>query len=150
MLAERTLPETIPTPNDIRLALESSRQLNRVVTKGHTLRLTTEDDGPQTVEIPAEAAQLLVHLLDEMGKGNAVTMIPIHAELTTQRVADLLGVSRPFVVKEIENGNLPGHKVGKHRRVRFEDLVAYKRRMDADRQHALDELSALDQELGLT
>ncbi len=150
MLAERSLPDTIPSEADIRLAQDSGERLSRVVSKGHTLRLTTEIDEPQTVEIPAEAAQLLVHLLKEMGKGNAVTMIPIHAELTTQQAADLLGVSRPFVVKEIELGNLPGHKVGKHRRVRFEDLVAYKRRMDADRQQALDELSALDQELGLT
>lgn len=150
MLAERTLPESTPTTTDIRLAQESSQRLSKVVSKGHTLRLAGVDDGPEPVEIPAAAAQLLVSLLAEMAKGNAVTLIPIHAELTTQRVADLLGVSRPYVVKEIEERRLPGYKVGKHRRVKFEDLIAYKQRMDADRQNALDELSALDQELGLT
>lgn len=149
MLAELTLPETTPTDAEILQAQESSRQLSRVVSRGHPLRLTTEDDGPKTVEIPASAAQLLVRLLSEMAKGNAVTLIPIHAELTTQRVADLLGVSRPFVVKEIEEGRLPARKVGTHRRVLFQDLMAYKKRADASRQKALDELSELDQELGL-
>ena len=78
-----------------------------------------------------------------------MVMIPIHAELTTQRVADLLGVSRPFVVKEIDENRLPARKIGTHRRVLFQDLMAYKKRIDAERQRALDELSALDEELGL-
>ncbi|MBL4699489.1 MAG: helix-turn-helix domain-containing protein [Phycisphaerales bacterium] len=150
MSAERILPETVPSIEDMQLAQESGQRLSKALSKGHNLRLTAVDDGPEPVEIPAAAAQLLVSLLAEMAKGNAVTLIPIHAKLTTQRVADLLGVSRPFIVKEIEEGRLPGRKVGKHRRVLFEDLVAYKQRMDGDRQQALDELSALDQELGLT
>lgn len=148
MLAELTLPETSPTDAEMRQARESSRQLSRVVSRGQPLRLLTEGDSGGTVEIPAAAAQLLVRLLAEMAKGNAVTLIPIHAELTTQRVADLLGVSRPFVVKEIEAGRLPARKVGTHRRVLFEDLVDYRKRTDASRQKALDELAELDQELG--
>ena len=149
MIAELSMPQSTPSEADVQLALESSRQLSKLVTAGHSLRLTAVDDGEHAVEIPAMAAQLLVRLLTEMSQGNAVTLIPIHAELTTQRVADLLGVSRPFVVKEIEAGRLPARKVGTHRRVLFKDLLDYKKRMDADRQKALDELAELDRELGL-
>lgn len=149
MLAELTLPETTPTEAEVRLAQESGRRLSKIVKRDRPLRLTAMDGGRETVEIPAVAAELLVRLLAEMARGNAVTLIPIHAELTTQRVADLLGVSRPFVVKEIEEGRLPARKVGTHRRVLFHDLMTYKKRMDAGRQRALDDLSALDQELGL-
>lgn len=104
---------------------------------------------PETVEIPAAAADLLLRLLTQMAQGNAVTLIPIHAELTTQEAADLLGVSRPFVAKEIEARRLPARKVGSRRRVMFGDLMTYKRRSDADRQRALAELAALNDELGL-
>ena len=78
-----------------------------------------KDGKDETVEIPASAAELLVRLLNQMAQGNAVTLIPIHAELTTQQAADILGVSRPFVVKEIEEKRLPARKVGTRRRVTY-------------------------------
>ena len=149
MIAELTLPETTPTDAEIRIARDSSHRLSKLLEPGKHTSCTISVDGEGTVEIPAAAAELLLRLLTEMAQGNAVTLIPIHAELTTQRVADLLGVSRPFVVKEIEEGRLPARKVGTHRRVLFKDLVVYRRRMDADRQRALDELAALDQKLRL-
>ncbi|MCA9323327.1 MAG: excisionase family DNA-binding protein [Planctomycetes bacterium] len=149
MIHEPILPESPPTEADARLARESSATLARMVKRGSSLRLTASNGSEATVELPAAAAQLLIQLLTEMAQGNAVTLIPIHAELTTQRVADLLGVSRPFVVKEIEEGRLPARKVGTHRRVLFQDLLSYKKTMDADRTKALDELARLDQDLDL-
>ena len=99
--------------------------------------------------IPVTAFRLLNSILTEMAKGNAVTLIPIHAELTTQQAADILKVSRPFLIEQLEKGNIPFRKIGTHRRVMFKDLMEFKRTMDHNRLEALEELSAIDQELGL-
>jgi len=102
-----------------------------------------------TLRIPASAARLLVQILDEMSRGNAVKIVPVHAELTTQEAADLLNVSRPTLIQLLEDGSIPYRKVGTHRRVRMEQLMAYKRQLEADRRAALAELVAYDQEIGL-
>ena len=81
--------------------------------------------------------------------GNAVTLIPVHAELTTQQAAQILNVSRPFLIEQLEKSVIPYRKVGTHRRVMFKDLMEYKQTMDRNRLNALEELSAIDQELGL-
>ena len=134
----------VPTENDSSLARESSRRLSQFMDRNLKVRVPETDE---TIELPASAVRLLVHLLSEMAAGNAVTLFPIHAELTTQQAADLLGVSRPFLVGLVEQGIIPHRKVGTHRRVLFLDLMAYKRRIDAKRHEALDELAAQAQEL---
>ena len=138
------------TDAELPLARESSRRLARYVKRSQPLKVTPEDGkGAEAVELPASAVRLLVRLLSEMAAGNAVTLIPVHAELTTQQAADLLGVSRPFVIKQIESGKLPHRRIGTHRRVMFKDLMDFKRRIDADRAKALDELAAESQRLNL-
>lgn len=146
-------PEAVaPTADDARMAQESSRRLTQLrgaERKGVVrLRVESENEPEEAVAIPLAAFRLLTDILTEMAKGNAVTILPIHAELTTQQAADLLNVSRPFLIEQLEKGDIPFRKVGKHRRVRFCDLMNYKHAMDRQRLAALEKLSAVDQELG--
>lgn len=136
-----------PTEHDSRLARESSRQLSPYAKKDLRVRITDGDGA--VVELPAAAVQLLVHLLTQMAEGNAVTLMPIHAELTTQQAADLLGVSRPFLVKELDEKKISYRKVGTHRRILFVELMRYKETMDAKRHEALDELAEQAQDLNM-
>jgi len=145
--------ETVaPTEADAQLASDSSRQLaTHKLGRRQSVRIQLVDDGEQAeaVAVPASALRLFLHLLTEMSQGNAVTLIPTHAELTTQQAADLLNVSRPYLVKLLDEGKIPCRTVGKYRRVRLDDLLAYKRKDDEARAKILDQLQAEAQELGM-
>lgn len=139
-----------PSPQDSELAAKSSRRLVALLGREAKLSLRAlSDSQEETIEIPLSAFRLLSDILTEMAKGNAVTFIPVHAELTTQQAADFLNVSRPYLIDLLEKGTIPFHKVGTHRRVLFKDLVKYKTHIDKKRLEALEALSQADQELGL-
>ena len=142
----------IPTPHDVALAEASSRGLaQHLPARPADVQLRLVEDGQETevVTVPAAALTLLLQLLQEMARGHAVTLLPLHTELTTQQAAEVLNVSRPFLVRLLEDGQIPYRKVGTHRRVQLHDVLAYKARTDTDRRTALDELTAEAQRLGL-
>ena len=92
---------------------------------------------------------MLLEVLSEMSKGNAISLIPHHHEISTQEAANLLNVSRPYLVQLLEKGELPFRLIGTHRRVRLTDLMEYKANIDKQRSRALDELAALSQEANI-
>jgi len=105
-------------------------------------------DGHQ-LEIPNSIYRVLVAAVAAMAQGNAVSIVPVHHELTTQQAAELLGVSRPHLVKLVDAGEIPHHKTGSHRRIYFEDLMRYRDVRDAQRAAALRELTRKSAEYGL-
>jgi excisionase family DNA binding protein len=129
------------------MARASGQSLSRLIRKNRllTLKVTTTDQ-EEPIELPPGAALLLMDILEAMAAGRGVTLIPENAELTTVQAADILNVSRPFLIKLLEEKALPCRKVGAHRRIRMEDVMAYKARIDADREAVLDQLVAEAQE----
>ena len=149
-MAQGTLAPTLPSEAEAILAKETSRVLSARVQTADPLQLRMLDDPTGgTVKLPATAVRMLIHILEEMARGNAVSLIPVHAELTTQEAADMLNISRPSLIQLLDEGKIEYRRVGTHRRVRFEALMAYKRRADAERRAVLAELASYDQELGL-
>ncbi|QQX89102.1 excisionase family DNA-binding protein (plasmid) [Cupriavidus necator] len=143
---------TLPSANESAIARESSRSLAVALdSRSETQQFDFKTDKGELhrVTLPTSALRLLVEVLAEIGQGNAVSIIPIHAELTTQEAADLLNVSRPYLVQLLEKGEIPFRKVNTHRRVLYQDVVSYKQRIDDERRKALDELAAQAQKLDM-
>jgi len=134
---------------DIELAGAASRILALSKGKRPRVRIGSEKTSGETVEIPGAAVGLLADMLDQMAHGNTVRLVASQAELTTQQAADFLNVSRPFLVKLIESGAIPFHRVGTHRRLKFQDVMAYKQRQARQSRAALNELAAQAQELSM-
>ena len=140
---------SLPNTEDANLARASAQELSALLAEmPEADRAQVKLDGHELI-LPRQALALLRDLLSEMAQGNAVTIVPTHAELTTQEAANILNVSRPYLIKLLEQGKIPHHKVNKHRRVRFEDLMAYKRQLDAESAAALDELARQAQEMDM-
>lgn len=135
----------VPDEKDSELAATASRALARA--SKASVRVRLDDDSE--LQLPKSVTPLLIHLLTEMAQGNAVTLIPVHAELTTQEAANLLNVSRPHLIRLLEEGKIPFHKAGTHRRVRFADIEKYRKQFELQRQAALEELASQAQELGM-
>jgi len=149
-MSQPTTISPLPSEAEAALAKATSRVLASRLRGDDLMRLRIVD-GPsrETVKLPAAAVRVLVRILEEMARGNAVTLIPVHAELTTQEAADMLNISRPSLIQLLDDGKIGYRRVGTHRRVRFEALMKYKRQAEAARRAALAELAAYDQELGI-
>jgi excisionase family DNA binding protein len=155
MTAPSRRPPRLHSDHEIAQAREASRQLARLLpadggtANAPALRLVTDDNPHEMIAIPPGVLRLLVDMLTQLGQGRDVTLLPQNAELTTQEVADYLNVSRPYVVKLIEEQKLPARKVGTRRRVALEDLLRFDEQQRARQRAALDELARIDAQLGL-
>jgi excisionase family DNA binding protein len=142
----------LPTAKEAQEAEKAARLLKSVLGRKRVqaLRLRAgRGKSEVSITMPAEAVATLAEVLRHMARGDTVSIVPVHAELTTQEAADLLNVSRPYLVKLLEEGKIPSRKVGTHRRVRFLDLLEYKRADDERRRKAFVELVNEGQRLGL-
>jgi excisionase family DNA binding protein len=136
-----------PSIQEAALARSSGKSLARLISKNRPLSLkVTDAEQERPIELPPGAVLLLMDILEAMAAGRGVTLIPENAELTTVQAANILNVSRPFLIKLLEERALPYRKVGAHRRIRMEDVIAYKAQIDADREAVLDQLVAEAQE----
>ncbi|MFE9582368.1 helix-turn-helix domain-containing protein [Nocardia sp. NPDC006044] len=113
------------------------------------IEVMQEHPGEEALVLPREAVSLLAFILAQAAEGRGVSVVPSHAELTTQQAADMLNVSRPYVVALLEGGEIPFRLVGRHRRVRYEDLKAYQLQHEAKSKNAADELARLGQTLDI-
>ncbi len=141
-----------PEAREVAAAVQGQRDLAAyLTTRTDTQRIEIYDaeNKAHAVDLPTSALRLLVDILGELALGNSVKVVPVHAELTTQEAADLLNVSRPHLVKLLEEGALPHFKTGRHRRVLFSDLMAFKSKRDEASRKAMDDLSQLSEELGM-
>ena len=133
---------------------ESERQaLEHILTafehRGDSRDLKLLDAEGDEIVLPAPVLQAFRQMIQYLAQGKAITVVPINKELTTQEAADILNVSRPYLVKLLEDGTIPFTRTGTHRRVRLDDLLDYKRRRDAERRVGLAQLTQMSQELGL-
>jgi len=140
----------LPTAQEAEEAKITSRALSKYAHNERLhLKIASNNNESEDLILPGYAINLLLAMLTEMSKGNAITVMPIHAELSTQETAELLNVSRPHLVNLLEQGKIPFRKVGTHRRVLANDVFDYKQRIDEARFKALDDLAAQAQELGM-
>ena len=142
---------TLPSAEEVALAKVSSQELSAILPVdglASTFDITSTDGQIHKITIPSGALKLMVEVLNQLGQGNIVNITPIHAELTTQEGADILNISRPTFIKLLDSGVMPHSRTGNRRKIAFTDIMKYKGNLEEQRLQSLNELSALDQELG--
>lgn len=153
----RTLEKTrqvVPPPlsaKDIEMARVAQRCIMEALdhSRAASITLTTEAGEHPSVDLPPAALKLIGQLLGALSEGRPVSLVPSNQEFSTVEAANFLNVSRPFVIKEIEANRLAHRMVGTHRRIAFEDLLAYARQMRAQQEGALERMAENARELGL-
>ena len=139
--------QSAPTAQEVAIARASGQRLSRYRDRAKPLSIRVLDvDQEQPLELPAGAVALLMDILEAMAAGRGVSIIPENAELTTVQAAEVLNVSRPYLIKLLAEKAIPHRKVGKHRRILIEDVMTYKKRIDRAREAILDQLAAEAQE----
>jgi excisionase family DNA binding protein len=150
-LTEKPIEAVELSSQETEMARHSGQAIANFVNGDEYLYLTLSRETGEQIQakIPARAVHLLAYILEEMAKGNPITLISKHAELSTIQAAELMRVSRPYLVKLLEEGKIPFRLVGAHRRVRYDDLLEYIEQGKKARKEALKELIAEQERLGL-
>ena len=139
-----------PSKLDQKTASESYDALAAVIDQLNSEQPEIEiEETSEKIKIPLSALKLLGDILKAMGQGKMISIVPLATEVTTQAAAEMLGCSRPHIVKLLEDGKIPFVKVGKHRRIKYDDIIQYKKQMKLQQKQHLIELMNLDEEAGL-
>ncbi|MCB9317539.1 MAG: helix-turn-helix domain-containing protein [Lewinellaceae bacterium] len=147
---DSTIDLAKPSKAEQKVAMESYEALAEVLERLHTENPEIEiEETKEKIRVPVKFLKLLAQILKETSQGRPISIVPIATEMTTQAAADLLGCSRPHLVKLLEAGEINHVKIGKHRRVKFEDVLAYKKRMKEQQQELLIKIMNADEESGL-
>ena len=144
--------EQISRPSKIeqKVAMESYSALSAVIEQINSQEPAIEiEETKEKIKIPLKALRLLGKILKAMSQGNAISIVPLAAEMTTQKAAEVLGCSRPHLVKLLEEGNIPFTNVGRHRRIKFEDVIKYKDSMKKEQKQLIIDIMNADEEIGL-
>jgi excisionase family DNA binding protein len=146
IMSDQALSQRPPTETEVRQASEAARALATALTP-EGLPFSVSRNGDYTeIDLPPALGQLVLDVLTHVARGEMITFVPYGAELTTKEAADLLNVSRPFLVSLLNDKQIPFHKVGSHRRIRACDVLEFRDRRDADRRTILHDLQRLGQE----
>jgi len=151
-MPSRTIGSINPGDVDVEVAERAARRIRDYLTShpnDDLLEVLGETGDDDALVIPRATAIMFAQILDLLGQGRGVQIIPKEAELTTQQAAAMLNVSRPYLIGLLESGKIPFRKVGRHRRITFEALMEHKRQDDLERRSAADDLTELSEELGL-
>lgn len=147
---EKLLDLKRPSMLERRMAKSSYDALRDAVSKLTSEEVDIEiEETNNKLVLPLSALKLLGDILKNMSQGKIISIVPVATELTTQKAAEILGCSRPFLVKLLDEGKIPYTKVGKHRRIMFEDVMRYKAKMKAEQKQYIVDIMAQDEEEGL-
>lgn len=148
-LLDQTRQPLVPTPSETLIAREALPRLEAIAETGGDIRVRVLESADVVVPLPAVVVKLIVSVLAAVAEGKPVSVIPSDAALTTQQAADLLNVSRPYLFRLIEAGEIPFDRIGAHRRLRVADLLAYREKSLSEREAAIRNMVSLSQDLGL-
>ena len=153
-MSYETVLEPVSNAHEVEMTKVAQRCIMATLDHSRASKIVLVEEGGSfenapTIELPPQALRAIADLLGLMAQQVPITLIPQKHEVTTQEAASILNVSRPFVIKQIESGLLSCTKVGRHRRILFEDLLRFKAQMQQESEDALKELSSLTHELGL-
>jgi len=139
-----------PSKLEQKMAIESLPAFSSILSNIHSEQTEIEiEETGERIKIPARALVLLGDILKAMGEGKPISIVPVATEVTTQKAAEILGCSRPYLIKLLEQGAIDFIKVGKHRRIKLEDVLAYREKMKAEQKNQLIDIMGTDEELGL-